>query len=360
MRISVFGLGYVGAVTAASLASDGHEVVGVDINPAKTDLINAGLSPIVEAGLDELIAAGARGGRLRATTSARDAVAATEVSFVCVGTPSAPNGSLDASYVARVAADIGEALRDTDAYHTVVVRSTLLPGSTESIVQPAIERASGKRAGHGFGLAYNPEFLREGSAVADFRRPAKPVIGELDVRSGDPVAGLFAALDAPLVRTQIRTAEMVKYADNAFHALKVAFANEIGALCHEEGIDSHRLMDILCLDTKLNISPAYLRPGYAFGGSCLPKDLRALTHRARTRDVAAPVLEAVLASNEAHKRRALEMVRATGMKRIAVLGFSFKDGMTTSARVPRWSWSKHSWARATTSASTITMCRCSG
>jgi GDP-mannose 6-dehydrogenase len=326
MQISVFGLGYVGAVTAASLAADGHEVVGVDVNAAKVDLINAGDSPIGEAGLAELIAAGVKGGRLRATTRARDAVAATAVSFVCVGTPSAPNGSLDTSYVARVAAEIGEALRDSEAFHTVVVRSTLLPGSTEGIVLPAIERTSGKQAGRGFGLAYNPEFLREGSAVADFLRPPKTVIGELDARAGDTVAGLFAALDAPLVRTQIRTAELVKYADNAFHALKVAFANEIGALCHEEGIDSHRLMDIFCLDTKLNISPAYLRPGFAFGGSCLPKDLRALTHRARTRDVAAPVLEAVLASNEAHKRRALEMVRATGMKRVAVLGFSFKDG----------------------------------
>ena len=324
MRISVFGLGYVGCVSAACLAADGHLIIGVDPNPMKVDFVNAGRSPIIEGGLDELIAQGESSGHLRATTDPVEAVRHSDLSLICVGTPSAPNGCLDLQYVERVSADVGRGLRNNSNYHVIVVRSTMLPGSTERIVLPTLEQVSGRRAGVGFGLAYNPEFMREGSAVADFRQPPRAVIGEFDQKSGDVVGAVYVDLDAPLIRTDIRTAEMIKYADNAFHALKIAFANEIGALCQAEGIDGHTLMEIFCQDTKLNISPAYLRPGYAFGGSCLPKDVRALTHRAQERDVAVPVLESVLESNEQHKRRGLALVQTADKKRVAVLGLSFK------------------------------------
>jgi GDP-mannose 6-dehydrogenase len=324
MRISILGLGYVGCVSTACLAADGHEVIGVDVNPVKVDLINAGRSPIIERGLDELIAEGASLGRLRATMDTVEAVQQSDLSFVCVGTPGDSNGRLDLQYVERVSLDIGNALRTKDEYHVVVVRSTMLPGSTYGVVLPSLEETSGRRAGEGFGLAYNPEFLREGTAIRDFYEPPRTVIGEFDVRSGDLVSRVYAGLDAPLIRTGIRTAELVKYADNAFHALKIAFANEIGVLCGSEGIDSHELMDIFVQDTKLNLSPVYLRPGYAFGGSCLPKDLRALTHWARMRDLVTPVLASILDSNERHKQRGLELVRETGRKHVAVLGLSFK------------------------------------
>lgn len=324
MRISIFGLGYVGCVSASCLAADGHHVVGVDVDPVKVDLINAGRSPMVEQGLGELIARGISSGHLRATDDGTEAIQHSDLSFVCVGTPSATDGRLDLQYVQRVAADIGKALRRKSGYHVVVVRSTMLPGSTEGSVKPALEQMSGRRVGADVGLVCNPEFLREGSAIADFYEPPRTVIGELDRKSGDPVAELFTDLDSPLIRTDIRTAEMVKYADNAFHALKIAFANEIGVLCRAEGIDSHQLMDIFCRDTKLNLSRKYLRPGYAFGGSCLPKDLRALTYRASERGVTTPVLRSVLESNEYHKRRGLELVRDTGKKQVAVLGLSFK------------------------------------
>jgi GDP-mannose 6-dehydrogenase len=324
MKVSVFGLGYVGCVSAACLAADGHHVIGVDVNPLKVDLLNAGRSPIVEDGLEGLLSAGIASGRLGATRDGKWAIQHSDLCFVCVGTPSASGGRLDLQYVQRVSEDIGHGLRSKDGYYVVVVRSTMLPGSTEGIVLPTLEQASGRRAGVDFGLAYNPEFLREGSAVSDFHHPPRTVIGELDERSGGTAAALYTHLDAPLIRTEVKTAELVKYADNAFHALKIAFANEIGVLCREEGIDSHHLMDIFCQDTKLNLSPAYLRPGYAFGGSCLPKDLRALIHRARERGVTAPVLESVLESNQHHKQRGLALVQATGKKRVAVLGLSFK------------------------------------
>jgi GDP-mannose 6-dehydrogenase len=324
MRISVLGLGYVGCVSTACLAADGHEVIGVDINPVKVDLINAGRSPIVERGLDKLIGAGVSQGRLRATVDAVEAVQQSDLSFVCVGTPGDSNGRLDLQYVERVSVDIGNAMGTKNENHVVVVRSTMLPGSTYRVVLPRLEEASGRKAGDGFGLAYNPEFLREGTAVKDFYDPPRTVIGEYDERSGDLVSDLYKGLDAPLIRTGIKTAELVKYADNAFHALKIAFANEIGVLCSLEGIDSHELMDIFVQDRKLNLSPVYLRPGYAFGGSCLPKDLRALTHWARKRDLLTPVLTAILESNEHHKQRGLKLVRETGRKQVAVLGLSFK------------------------------------
>jgi GDP-mannose 6-dehydrogenase len=326
MKISIFGLGYVGCVSAACLARDGHEVVGVDTNDMKVAMINEAQSPIVEPALGELIGEAHRNGRMRATTDAMAAVQDTEMSFVCIQTPSADNGSLDLRYVIRVAQEIGEALRHKRARHTVVFRSTMLPTTMERLVQPAIEQSSGKKAGVDFGLAYHPEFLREGTAVADYKQPPRTVIGSLDTASADAIASLYADVTAPLVKCSLRTAELVKYADNAFHALKVAFGNEIGSICRSTEIDSQELMRIFCLDTKLNLSPTYLKPGYAFGGSCLPKDLRALTYLARSLDIQTPVLEATLASNAVHKQRALSLVTSHGKKPIGVLGLSFKDG----------------------------------
>jgi GDP-mannose 6-dehydrogenase len=326
MKISIFGLGYVGCVSAACLARDGHTVIGVDTNPLKIGLINAGESPIVEPGLSALIAAEHADGSLSATDDAAAAVRDSEMSFVCIQTPSAANGSLDLRYVERVAEQIGLALRDKRDFHVVVFRSTMLPGTMEALVLPLLEKSSGKRSGLDFGVAYHPEFLREGSAITDYRNPPRTVIGTEDQRSADLVAALYASLTAPLVRCSLRTAELVKYADNAFHALKVAFANEIGSVCRATGIDSVELMRIFCLDTKLNLSPTYLRPGYAFGGSCLPKDLRALTYLAKSLDIQTPVLSATISSNAVHKQRALALVTAHGRKRIGILGLSFKDG----------------------------------
>src|SRR5690606_16304320 len=287
---------------------------------------NDGASPIVEKGLDELLRNAVAEGRLRATMNAADAVAASDVSLVCVGTPGNGNGSLNLAFVERVCRDIGRALAGVDDWRLVAVRSTMLPGSMRNLVIPALEQASGKRAGADFGVCFNPEFLREGSAVHDFDDPPKTVIGEIDERSGDVLASLYEHLPAPLFRTDLGTAEMVKYVDNAWHALKVVFANEIGNICKVADIDSHAVMDIFCRDTKLNLSPCYLKPGFAFGGSCLPKDVRALTHYARSNDVDTPVLSSVLASNELQIRRAFSLLQAYGRRRIGVLGMSFKAG----------------------------------
>jgi len=325
-RISVFGLGYVGLVTAGCLARDGHEVVGVDVNAAKVDLVNAGRSPIVEKDTAEIIAEAVSRGLLRATLDAREAVSGAEASLICVGTPSLRNGSLDLTHVRRVAEQIGTALRDKAGFHVVVCRSTVLPGSMRKAILPALEECSGKRAGVEFGVCHNPEFLREGTAVQDFCHPPKIVIGQTDARSGDLVAGLYEKLDAPVIRTGIETAEMVKYVDNVWHALKVCFANEIGSLCKAVGLDSHEVMDIFCRDTKLNLSPCYLKPGFAFGGSCLPKDIRALMYAARTLDVELPVVSAILPSNDRQIGEAFRMITALGRRRIGVLGLSFKPG----------------------------------
>ena len=325
MRISVFGLGYVGTVTAACLAKNGHQVIGVDISRAKVAAANAGRSPIIEPGLEALMSEVFESGNLRATRSAEEAVRESDVSFVCVGTPSSEGGALDPQYVARVCAEIGGAMRRKWTRHTVVVRSTMLPGSTEQVVLPILEQTCGKRAGVEFGLSYNPEFLREGSALADYFEPPRIVIGVLDQEAGDVVEEVYAGLSAPVVRTSLRAAEMVKYADNAFHGLKVAFANEIGNICKAFGVDSQEAMDIFVLDTKLNLSPAYLRPGYAFGGSCIPKDLRALIYQAGRRDVVTPLLSAILESNEKQKQLGIDMIRRTGRKKVGVLGLSFKE-----------------------------------
>lgn len=326
MRISVFGLGYVGAVGAGCLAKDGHTVIGVDPNQTKVDLINQGQTPIIEAQIGDIISRAVRDGSLRATTSVAEAVRNSDISFICVGTPSQLNGSLDLRYVRKVCEEIGAALRDKDEFHIVVQRSTVLPGTMASVVIPTLEEYSRKTAGREFGVCNNPEFLREGTAVHDFYHPPKTVIGETDVRSGDAVAELYAKLDAPLVRTSVEVAEMVKYADNAWHAVKVCFANEIGALCKPLGIDSHKVMEIFCQDEKLNLSPYYLKPGFAFGGSCLPKDVRALTYKARSLDLFVPLLASLMPSNDAHLERAMQMVTEKGQRKIGVLGFSFKAG----------------------------------
>jgi GDP-mannose 6-dehydrogenase len=326
MRISIFGLGYVGSVSAGCLASDGHTVVGVDPNQTKAELINRGLSPIVEKDIGEMIAAQVQAGRLSATTSVRQAVAETDLSLICVGTPSQLNGNLDLSYVRRVCEEIGQALRDKPGFHVVVARSTMLPGSMRDVVIPTLESHSGKVAGSGFGVCNNPEFLREGTAVWDYYNPPKTVIGESDAVAGDLLTQLYAGMSAPLIRTSIETAEMVKYADNVWHALKVGFANEIGNLCKALQIDSHKVMEIFCQDTKLNLSPYYLKPGFAFGGSCLPKDVRALTYKGKSLDVPLPILNAILPSNQLQVQRGVDMVLAKGRRRVGVLGFSFKAG----------------------------------
>jgi GDP-mannose 6-dehydrogenase len=326
MKVSVFGLGYVGSVSAAMLATDGHEVIGVDLNPDKVAAINAGESPIVEPGLAEALQAVVQHGRLRATTSTEDAVRNSEVSLICVGTPSRRNGSLDLSYVERVAEDIGAALRDADHYHVVVVRSTVLPGTTHDIVIPALERESGKMYGEEFGVSMNPEFLREGTAIKDFRHPPLTLVGHNHAADATGTTALYASLDAPVIGTSIRTAEMIKYTSNTWHALKVCFANEIGNLCKSLSVDSHEVMDIFCKDDQLNLSPYYLKPGFAFGGSCLPKDVRALQYRAKEMDVEMPVISSILTSNKLQVSTAFDQIMETGRAHIGMLGFSFKAG----------------------------------
>jgi GDP-mannose 6-dehydrogenase len=326
MNVSVFGLGYVGSVSAASFAADGHTVVGVDVNPDKVASLNDGRSPIVEKGLDELIRDNTTNGRLRATTSTKEAIAATDLSLICVGTPSRRNGSLDLTYLERVCEQTGDALKDKASYHVVVVRSTVLPGTTHGVVIPALERASGKKYGTGFGVTVNPEFLREGTAIKDFRQPPMTLIGHNYASDAQPTEALYSQVSAPVITTSIRTAEMIKYASNTWHALKVCFANEVGNLCKRLEIDSHEVMDIFCRDEKLNLSSYYMKPGFAFGGSCLPKDVRAMQYRAKEVDLDMPVIQSILGSNEMQIRHAIDMVVETGRKRIGLLGFSFKAG----------------------------------
>jgi GDP-mannose 6-dehydrogenase len=326
MKISVFGLGYVGSVSAGCLADLGHQVIGVDVNPNKVKMINAGQSPAIEKDIDRIIQKNTQAERLRAVTSAEEAVFNSDISLVCVGTPSSANGNLDLKFVERVCLEIGRALSDKASFHTVVIRSTILPGSTEEIVIPILEQASGYRAGKDFGIVFNPEFLREGTSVEDFYHPPFTIIGLHDPGSAEEAAKLYEGIDAPLLKVPLRVAEMIKYTNNCFHALKVAFANEIGRICKSQGIDSHQVMDIFYMDSKLNLSSYYLKPGYAFGGSCLPKDVRALIYNAHRLDQSIPVLEAILPSNEIQIRRGFEMISQTGYKKVGVLGFSFKAG----------------------------------
>jgi len=326
MHVAVFGLGYVGTVSSACLAADGHHVIGVDVNADKVSTVNGGQSPIVEPGLDQLLQKAVADGSLYATMDVKEAVRASDVSLLCVGTPSRRNGSLDLTYLTRVCEQIGEALRDHGRYHVVVVRSTVLPGTTNDLVVPTIERASGGTYGKDFGVAVNPEFLREGTAIKDFREPPFTLVGHNHAVDATGAAALYGGIKAELVSTSVRVAEMIKYTSNAWHALKVCFANEIGSLCRELGIDSHDVMDLFCRDEKLNLSPAYLKPGFAFGGSCLPKDVRALQYRAKELDVDIPVIQSIIASNGRHISRGIEDVLATGKRRIGLLGFSFKAG----------------------------------
>ncbi|CAI8944442.1 nucleotide sugar dehydrogenase [Pseudomonas soli] len=324
MNISIFGLGYVGAVCAGCLSARGHQVLGVDVAQAKIDMINQGRSPIVEPGLEQLLLDGVRQGRLRGTTDVQAAILATELSLLCVGTPSKANGDLDLVYMEAVCREIGAALRDKASRHTVVVRSTVLPGTVKNVVIPLLEQASGKQAGRDFGVAVNPEFLRESTAIQDYDFPAMTVIGELDSRSGDLLASLYQGLDAPVIRKSIEVAELIKYTCNVWHATKVSFANEIGNIAKASGVDGREVMDVVCQDYKLNLSRYYLRPGFAFGGSCLPKDVRALTYRASQLDVAHPLLGSIMASNRNQVANALDLVTQAGKRRIALLGLAFK------------------------------------
>ncbi|MBL4852248.1 MAG: UDP-glucose/GDP-mannose dehydrogenase family protein [Gammaproteobacteria bacterium] len=326
MKISIFGLGYVGAVSAGCLAKEGHTVIGVDPYQPKVDLINSGQTPVIEDEIGAIVSNAVKSGSLRATTDVQNAVNNSEMSFICVGTPSLLNGGLDLKYVRNVCEQIGEAIRQKDGFHVVVARSTMLPGTMSDVVIPVLEEASGKKAGVDFGVCNNPEFLREGTAVYDFYHPPKTVIGETDSKSGDLLASIYAKLDAPLIKTDVRTAEMVKYSDNVWHALKVGFANEIGNISKAVGLDGHVVMEIFCQDTKLNLSPYYMKPGFAFGGSCLPKDVRALTYKAHSLDVDVPILDSIMISNKYQVERGLNMITEKGNKQIGILGFSFKAG----------------------------------
>lgn len=326
MKIGIFGLGYVGCVTAACLASDGHQVVGIDVNPLKVEMLGSGRSPIIEPGLDALIEEGVRTGSLRAHQNHEEVVLTSDISLICVGTPSNENGSLKLDYVKAVCAQIGAALAKAENYHVVVVRSTVLPGTVEEKLIPILEEASGRKAGVDFGVCMNPEFLREGSAIKDYYAPSMIMIGEIDARSGDVLEQIYTCVKAPLIRADIRTAEMVKYTCNAFHALKVVFANEIGSLAKANGVDGQQVMDIICQDKQLNISTTYLRPGFAFGGSCLPKDLRAMLYRAKELDVEMTTLGSLLPSNHRQVETAIHMVERTHKHKIGVLGLSFKAG----------------------------------
>jgi GDP-mannose 6-dehydrogenase len=326
MRISIFGLGYVGAVAGACIADSGHKVIAVDTDQVKVRCIQEGRSPIIEPGLAELISANVASGALRATTSCEEAVMGSDMSLICVGTPSNEDGSLMLDYIRSVCSQIGAAIKKKDTYHSVVLRSTVVPGTARSIAIPILEDCSGKTAGIDFGFGNNPEFLRESTAIYDYFNPPKIVIGALDEKTAKALSKLYKGIKAPEVITEIEVAEGVKYADNAWHALKVGFANEVGNIMKDHGVDSHKVMDIFCLDNKLNISKAYLKPGFAFGGSCLPKDVRALRASARQKGLKTPIFDSLLEANDEQVRRAHQMVINSGKKRIAMLGLSFKAG----------------------------------
>lgn len=326
MRISIFGMGYVGCVSAACLARDGHDVIGVDLSPTKLELIRSGKAPIVEEGIQELTRQAVADGRLTVTDDAADAIAQSELTFICVGTPSSANGAQDLSAVVRVAETIGDALARKQQFHTIVLRSTVTPGTTQDLVGQALQTRSGRRAGQDFGLCFQPEFLREGSSIRDYDKPPFTLVGGNAERSLVVLRELFGHLPCEFITTDIRTAETLKVVCNAFHALKITFANEIGRVASALQVDGRQVMSLVCRDTRLNISPAYLKPGFAFGGSCLPKDLRALTYLGRSQDVDTPVLSAILPSNQLHIERVVERVLADKRRRVGLLGLSFKPG----------------------------------
>lgn len=326
MRVSVFGLGYVGCVTAACLAKAGHEVLGVDVNGEKVAMVNAAVSPVVEPGLGELLAEVVGERLFRATTSTKAAVTSSDLSLICVGTPGRANGQLDVGALERVGEDIGRVLRRCPKPYTVVLRSTVLPGTTEQVLVPALRAGAGQEIRSDLQVAVNPEFMREGSSLRDFVAPPFILVGCDDLLTASLLRSLYARVQAPFIHRAVRTAEMVKYVANAFHALKVCFANEIGDVCAALGADAQEVMQIFLMDRKLNVSEAYLRPGGAFGGSCLPKDLRALLYAARATDVSLPLLSAILPSNEGQIRRGVEAVLETRKRRIGVVGLAFKQG----------------------------------
>ena len=322
--ISVFGLGYVGTVTAACLAHKGHNVIGVDLSTTKVAAMDAGRSPIVEPRVTDLIGDAHKAGRLRATCNSEEAVLNSDISFLCVGTPSLRNGKLDLGHIQPVCEDIGKVLKTKSSFHLVVVRSTVLPGTAESIVVPALEKTSGKRLGKDFGVCVNPEFMREGTAVGDFLEPSVTVIGAAEAEHSARLREVYNWVSGRIFETSFRSAEMVKYICNAWHAVKVSFANEVGTLAKQLSVDTAAVVEIFTADTKLNISPTYLKPGFAFGGSCLPKDVRALNYRAKELDLNLPLFQSILPSNEEHIDRALELVLTTGKKKVGMLGLSFK------------------------------------
>jgi GDP-mannose 6-dehydrogenase len=340
-QVSIFGLGYVGSVTAACLASKGHSVIGVDKNASKVEQLDAGRSPIVEPGMQQLVAQAHDAAKLRATTDSAAAVMQTDISFLCVGTPSLRSGKLDLGQMEPVCREIGKALKSKDSFHLIVLRSTVLPGTAESIVIPALEQTSGKRLGKAFGVCVNPEFMREGTAVADFLEPAITVIGAADAGHATFLRELYAWVPGRIFETSFRSAEMVKYVCNAWHAVKVSFANEVGTLAKEMGVNAEDVVDIFIADTKLNISSTYLKPGFAFGGSCLPKDVRALNYRAKEMDLKLPLFDSVMPSNDEHLKRAVEMVLNTGKKNIAILGLSFKAATDDLRESPQVQLIKH-------------------
>jgi GDP-mannose 6-dehydrogenase len=326
MNISIFGLGYVGAVSLACLARDGHSVIGVDIDPAKLELIRAGKTSVVEEGMVELMASVAAGGRVAVTTDAVQAVNDSEISLICVGTPSAPNGGQDQSAMIKLTHELGRAMRGKPGSHVFVFRSTLVPGTVDDVLKPILERESGKREGVDFDVCFQPEFLREGSSIRDYDKPPFTVVGAAAERAVVKLRELFGHLPCEFYTISIRAAEMVKYCCNNFHALKITFANETARLCEALGVNPFEVMDLMCKDRQLNISPAYLKPGFAFGGSCLPKDLRATMYLAKTRDVELPMLGNVLLSNRTHVEYAIAKVLASGKRRVGMIGLSFKTG----------------------------------
>ena len=326
MRISIFGLGYVGAVCAGCLSTRGHQIIGVDVQALKIDMINSGKSPIVEPGLGELLQQGVASGRLRGTLDVREAVLETDISFLAPPTPSKRNGDLDVSYIEEVCRQIGQVLPLKTTRHTVVVRSTVLPGTLRNVVIPTLEQYSGLKAGADFGVAVNPEFLRESTAIKDYDFPAMTVIGELDSTSGDLLEEIYSELDAPVIRKTIEVAEMIKYTCNVWHAAKVTFANEIGNIAKAVGVDGREVMEVICQDRKLNLSSYYMRPGFAFGGSCLPKDVRALSYRAGQLDVESPLIESLMRSNAAQVRKAFDIIASYDKRKVALMGLSFKAG----------------------------------
>ena len=326
MKISIFGLGYVGTVSLGCLVRDGHELIGVDIDQTKLDLIAQGHSPIIEEGMQALMADAANSGRVQVTPNAEESILNSDVSFICVGTPSQPNSSQNLNYIERVSEQIGTALKKKDAYHLVVIRSTVFPGTLNNIIKPILEKHSGKRCCEHFDLCFQPEFLREGSSIKDYDNPPYTIVGTDSERAAETMKEIFGHLPCPVYVTDIGSAEMLKYACNIFHALKITFANEIGRLAQSLSVDPHSVMDLVCKDKQLNISPVYMKPGFAYGGSCLPKDLKAMLYVAKSNDILVPMLQGIQPSNQEHIDHAINMVLATGKKNVGMIGLSFKTG----------------------------------